>query len=276
MKKIALTSLLAVFAVSGANAANVIDGNPLYMPKAGHFYSETALETKTESVDMVTVKENFGYGITDRLAVAASTSIVEDDWFDGYMWNTLGLNATYRVLDDAAWKIDVLGAYNAGDTGIARLGVNGALMYHFDSRTKWFDKDVTLYTWMAGVRGGYTTGDWTIAGHATMTYANTESFNWGDDDHEGLHILNVGVDAQLVLNNNWNLVAGADYMTTYEDYSDKIGTWELTFGAYYNFDATKYIGAYVTKLISHDEYSEEGNWEIEDGYGMGVKFGIDF
>ena len=39
MKKIALTSLLSVFAVSGAYAANTIDGNPLYMPKAGHFYS---------------------------------------------------------------------------------------------------------------------------------------------------------------------------------------------------------------------------------------------
>ena len=41
MKKLALTSLLAMFAVSGANAANVIDGNPLYMPEQNHFYSVT-------------------------------------------------------------------------------------------------------------------------------------------------------------------------------------------------------------------------------------------
>ena len=33
MKKIALTSLLTMLAVSGAGAANVIDGNQIYMSK---------------------------------------------------------------------------------------------------------------------------------------------------------------------------------------------------------------------------------------------------
>lgn len=37
MKKLALTSLFAVFAVSGAHAANIIDGNPLYRPDQGRF-----------------------------------------------------------------------------------------------------------------------------------------------------------------------------------------------------------------------------------------------
>lgn len=41
MKKIALTSLLAMFAVSGANAA--INDNPLYRPMEGKFVSETML-----------------------------------------------------------------------------------------------------------------------------------------------------------------------------------------------------------------------------------------
>ena len=52
MKKIALTSLLAVVAASAAHASiNVIDGNPLYMPMKGHFYSETSLSSDTNNVD---------------------------------------------------------------------------------------------------------------------------------------------------------------------------------------------------------------------------------
>ena len=47
MKKLALTSLLAVFAISGAHAANVIDGNPLYMPGQNHFYSVSTLGSHT-------------------------------------------------------------------------------------------------------------------------------------------------------------------------------------------------------------------------------------
>ncbi len=43
MKKLALTSMLAVFAVSGAHAANVIDNNPLYRPGQDRFYSVTTL-----------------------------------------------------------------------------------------------------------------------------------------------------------------------------------------------------------------------------------------
>ena len=44
MKKLALTSLMAVFAVSAANAA-VINDNPLYRPMQGQAYSITGLES---------------------------------------------------------------------------------------------------------------------------------------------------------------------------------------------------------------------------------------
>jgi len=268
MKKIALTSLLAVFTASGAMAANVIDGNPLYMPKAGHFYSETALETETENVDMVTATEEFGYGITDRLSVAVSADLSENDWFDGAEWDSASLGMTYRIADYTNWKFDVLGGYGVGPVWGAGNGF---------FKGSFLNKDETLYLWTVGVRGGYTAGDFTIAGHANMIYLNTESFNWDDKDNEGFHILNFGVDAQLVLNNNWNLVAGADYMTAYEYYSDQVGSWDLTFGANYNFDATKYVGAYVTKTIAHNPYgATKGTWEIENGFGMGVKFGVDF
>ena len=51
MKKVALTSLIAMFAFAGAHAANVIDGNPLYMPKAGHFYSVSDLGSHSEHLE---------------------------------------------------------------------------------------------------------------------------------------------------------------------------------------------------------------------------------
>ena len=68
MKKIALTSLLAVFAVSGAHAANVINNNPLYRPEAGMFYSVTGLGSDSRNTSHVVLEEEFGYGLTDRLA----------------------------------------------------------------------------------------------------------------------------------------------------------------------------------------------------------------
>ena len=77
MKKIALTSLIAMFTVAGAQAANVIDGNPLYMPKAGHFYSVTDLGSHSENESAWTLGEEFGYGITDRLAVLVETEASE-------------------------------------------------------------------------------------------------------------------------------------------------------------------------------------------------------
>ena len=83
MKKIALTSLIAMFAFAGAHAANVIDGNPLYMPKAGHAYSVTSLASHTEGTPY-TLGEEFGYGITDKLAVALETSATENKAFDEY------------------------------------------------------------------------------------------------------------------------------------------------------------------------------------------------
>lgn len=81
MKKLALTSMLAVFAVSGAHAANVIDNNPLYRPGQDRFYSVTTLGSHSEATDTWTLREEFGYGITDKLMVNLATSAMEKDWF---------------------------------------------------------------------------------------------------------------------------------------------------------------------------------------------------
>ena len=122
----------------------------------------------------------------------------------------------------------------------------------------------------------YQVDDFTLAGYVMMDYSNTKSFNWNDKD-DSWHTLSAGLDAQLVLNNRWNLVSGAEYTKSLDHYSETPGMWELTFGANYNIDATKYVGAYITKDVFHvPYYSTDGYWEVEDGFGMGVKFGVDF
>ena len=280
MKKLALTSLLAVFAISGANAANIIDGNPLYMPKAGHFYSVTDLGSHSEFTKNWTLGEEFGYGVSDKLAISVSTSLAEeaedpgeDEMFDRYGWENLGINATYRAFQDGNLVADVYGAYTA----------DGHLFAHSDGMDDswWFDKRLVGYRWTAGVRGGYTSAQFTIAGHIAYEYFNGESFNWGD---YGEHSLKLGVDGQFVIDQNWNLVGGAEYtgitndkVATYTDVKgvldvEDAGVWTYYFGANYNIDATKFVGAYVNGRAAH----ATGDWEADDGFGFGFKFGIDF
>ena len=286
MKKLALTSLLAVFAISGAHAANVIDGNPLYMPKAGHFYSETALSSHSETTKDWALVEEFGYGISDKLAINVSGALAEeaedvpggdDEMFDAYGLSDLSVKAIYRAFEKDGFVADVYGSVTAGPD--YRFG--GGLVFHSDLRddTFWFDEDATGYTWWAGVRGGYTSGAFTIAGHVEYGYVNSELLNWGA---KGLHALGFGLDGQFVIDPQWNLVAGAEYTGVTNDnwaYDDlegaevkDAGIWTGYFGVNYNIDATKYVGAYINGSMAH----ATGDWEIDDGFGFGVKFGIDF
>ena len=267
MKKIALTSLIAMFAFAGAHAANTIDGNPLYMPKAGHFYSISDLKSHSESIETWALNEDFGFGITDRLAVNVSTTLVDAQSFDQWAWDDMTFGVAFRALNKGEWKLDLIGKY--------------AVDPIWGNHAPFLDKDYTDYTWTAGVRGGYTNARFAVAGHALSNYENTESFNWNEKaGEEGIHTLKLGVDAQLVLSNRWNLVAGAEY-TGRLDKEDRgipgatiknAGTWEGMFGANYNIDTTKFVGAYVTGTMRH----ATGDWETDDGFGFGAKFGIDF
>lgn len=279
MKKLALTSLIAMFAFTGAHAANVIDGNPLYMPKAGHFYSVTDLATHTEGTPYV-LGESFGYGIADKLAVEVSTSMTENRAFDEFAWNDVSLGVVFRALDKGGWKLDLVGEYEAGPNVLG-----GGLYVHSKALDDnwWFDKDLTGYTWTAGVRGGYVASTWTVAGHALFNYMNSESLNFGD---YGMHAWDLGVDAQFVINNKLNLVAGVEYTGitnekwAYDDMRGakvkNAGTIDAMFGANFNIDATKYVGAYVFGSLNHQGGTSADEWEWDDGFGMGVKFGIDF
>jgi hypothetical protein len=259
MKKIALTSLLAVFAAAGANAANVIDGNPLYMPTKGNFYSVTDLSSHSENTNMFTLGEEFGYGVNDKLAISVKTAVAEDEEFDVMGWGEMTFDAKYRVLDRGAWKLDLMGAY-------------GVSPVWGDHRPFLAEED-TGYAWMAGVRGGYATAQWTVAGHVMFVYGNSESFNWGD---EGLHVWKVGVDGQYVVDRNWNLTAGAEYTGHTDDGFKNAGTWEGYLGVNYNFDATKFVGAYVSAGMDHHGGDAADEWEWTDGFGYGLKFGIQF
>ena len=263
MKKIALTSLLAVFAVSGAQAAakNVLDGNPLYMPQENHFVSETYLESNSQSTNEATLGEYFGYGITDRLMVGLETSVSEMDAFDTTSWNEVALDAKYRVIGDGAWKLDLTAGY----------GVDAMRAYH----EKFLDKDATFYMWTAGVRGGYVQKDWTLMGRLNLIYANTESFNWNEDEMWANHIVNLGFSGFWRMSDYWSGIVSADYYKIMDHYSrpEAAGSWDLSAGLNLNIDPTKYVGVYVTKEINH---VAAGKWEAEDGFGFGAKFGIDF
>ncbi len=263
MKKIALTSLLAVFAVSGAQAAakNVLDGNPLYMPQENHFVSETYLESNSQSTNEATLGEYFGYGITDRLMVGLETSVSEMDAFDTTSWNEVALDAKYRVIGDGAWKLDLTAGY----------GVDAMRAYHTD----FLDKDATFYMWTAGVRGGYVQKDWTLMGRLNLIYANTESFNWNEDEMWANHIVNLGFSGFWRMSDYWSGIVSADYYKIMDHYSraEAAGSWDLSAGLNLNIDPTKYVGVYVTKEINH---VSAGKWEAEDGFGFGAKFGIDF
>lgn len=269
MKKIALTSLLAVFAVSGANAANVIDGNPLYMPGENHFYSVTELESHTKNDTPWGLNEEFGYGITDKLAVGMATTLSENKAFDEYSWDGMAFNLTFRALDMEGWKLDVMGAYAFSD------------IYNHPKpagQDAWFDKDFTEYSWIAGVRGGYVGSNWTVAGRALFEYTNSESFNWND---EGMHALVFGLTGQYVFCQNWSVLADIEYTGITDDKIGGMkvknaGEWNGELAVNYNIDATKYVGLYINGTMDHIKDNGDKGWDVEDGFGYGVRFGIDF
>lgn len=267
MKKLVLTSLLAVFAASAASAANVIDNSPLYRPDAGRFYSVTKLGTHSEA-DLKTwgLGEEFGYGITKDLAVIVGTSLSADfeNDFAG-SWDDFSIGLNYRVLNEANWKADVFGTYALGS--IASPTASGGAVW--GDHASFLDENLTFYTWTAGVRGGYVADSFTVAGHIAYDYLNSETFNWGDN---GLHRLRLGLDGQYLIDGNWSLIAGAEYAGYTDEEVKNGGSWTGTFGVNYNIDATKFVGAYLGKELVHGT----GDWEFADGFTWGLKFGIDF
>lgn len=261
MKKIALTSLIAMFAFAGAHAANVIDGNPLYMPKKGHAYSVTTLGSHSGSEEIKSwgAEEEFGYGITDKLAVTVDTTVTDERSFDQWAWDDMSFGLTFRALEKGAWKLDLVGGYGVGPV--------------WDNHRPFLDKDDTGYAWTVGVRGGYAASNWTVAGHALFNYLNTESFNWNDD---GMHVWQLGVDAQYVMCPHMNVVAGVEYTGLTDSWAKNAGSWDATLGLNFNIDTTKYVGVYVGAEMDHQGGANNDEWDVQNGFNFGAKFGIDF
>jgi len=258
MKKIALTSLLAVFTASGAMAANVIDGNPLYMPGQNHFYSVSTLGSHTEDT-VYTAGEEFGYGIFDNWAINVETAVSEDNAFDNISWDGMKFGTTFRALDLDGWKADLMASY--------------AVAPIWDDHRPFLDKEDTFYEWMAGVRGGFVGSNWTVAGRALFEYTNSESFNWDD---EGMHALVFGLTGQYAFDAHWSVLADIAYRGLTDDWAKNAGEWMGELAVNYNIDATKYVGLYINGAMDHWKDNGEKGWEVEDGFGYGVRFGIDF
>lgn len=275
MKKIALTSLLAMFAVSAANAANVINGNPLYKPAEGHFASITSLGTSmfndSDSIKNWGLNEDFAYGVTDNLSAYVYTGLSEVDGFDPFSWDSLGAGIDYRLFNIDGWVLDLGGFYTANN-----LLKTGDFDYHFD-------KDRTSYSWSYGFQTGYMSDCFTIAGTVYFGYNSDESFNWGDKE-SGFHNIRLGLDGQYVFSDWFNMTAGIAYIGQLDDhyYSHDFeydlpknrGQWSATLGANFNIDETKFIGVYATTGLHHENY--ESSYKLNKSMGLGVKFGIDF
>ena len=289
MKKLILSSVLGVCVMGNAWAAgytsNRMDGNPLYMPNANQFYSLAELGSHSGSTSIKTwgLTEEFGYGITDRFAVAVYTTVLDEQSFDQWSWQDLALEATFRAMDVGTFKTDVVFGYAVSPVWANHrpfleqknnLGADG-----------YYDGTGTGYTWAFGVRGGYQTPYLTIAGRALFEYWNTESFNWYEEPgKQGLHVIVLGLDGQFELVNDFNLTAGIEYMGFLDSewYGipgatvENAGTWTGKLGINYNIDYHKYVGAYVECSLNHQGGEDYNQWEFDNGFGFGAKFGIAF
>ena len=225
---------------------NVINGNPLYRPDAGHFYSITDITTDT-SFKPFTLTTALGYGITDSLAIWIDTSASTSDSFkEGtFGWNSFGGGLNFRYLNEGNWKGDAYGAVRA---------LGGEDFWH---------EDMNAYNWTAGTKIGYATCGWTLAGLFEYNYLNSEAFNWGDT---GLKIYTAGIEGQYVFNADWNVVAKIVYeMPEWAD-----NGFGGQFGVNYNISKDMYVGAYVA------QYMDEKSGELADETTLGLQFGIDF
>lgn len=237
MKKIALTSLFAVVAVSAANAATFNIGNPMYRPDRGDFYSELSFRTNSD-LEQYQAGLEMGYGFYDWWSVSVKTAGSYDSSDEprfGTKWNwdyvSAGLN--YRWFDYGnEWKGDIYGAvaqnYNARD-----------------------DMTVTYYNWTVGTRYGYVVDGWSLNAVAEAHNVSMDKEAWGMD---------AGLEGQVWLGKHLNIVGGATYgfkLNNYyiaddlffanEYYDDNPINVKL--GVNYNLCRNSYIGVYGAKNV---------------------------
>lgn len=249
MTKMFLFSAALVCLSGVANAANVINGNPMYSPAQGRFYNLfTPLQVNSKFEHFVMADE-FGYGITDRLVAMVQTAGAYDSSdnpeFGKWSWNHLQVGLDWTLADDGEYQADIY----------------GRAMQVYDTRRH---LETIAYNWTIGAQVGRTTDNWTVAGVVEVDYLN-DDVEYQDSD---AWAMTVGIQGQYIVNDNWNWVGELMFdFDLYDDYynGEKL---RLKIGANYNLDATKYLGIYASKDIVHSfEHSPAA---------IGLIFGIDF
>jgi len=248
MKHIIISGAI-IATMTSANAANIIDGNPLYHPAQGRFYNIfTPLEVNSE-FDRFVMADEFGYGITDRLSAmvqtAGSYDSSDNPEFGKWSWNHLQVGLDWTVV-------------NQGEN---HAEIYGRGMQVYDTRQH---LETIAYNWTVGTRMGRVTDKWTVAGLVEIDYLNDDV----DYKNSDAWAMTVGIQGQYIVDDKWNWVG--ELMFDF-DLFDKYYDGEqlrLKVGANYNLGATKYIGFYVQKDLVHSFQHRPAT--------IGVTFGADF
>ncbi|MDR0726708.1 MAG: hypothetical protein LBF37_01455 [Rickettsiales bacterium] len=262
MKKIALTSLLAVFAIpaisGGANAAVEeyghwrvrMDGNPLYRPMEGRAYSMTSFET-TSDWDYFSLAEEVGMGISDTLAFSFKTSGSYDSsdeprYGTKYNWDEIQLGLSWRYVDEGPWVADLYG--------------KGQILGSTEDGIK-----PQAWNWTAGTTFGFIGWDrWTVAFTAQADYMTNARGDFSLDAWG----MKVAMDGLFNFDEHWNIIGGVNYNFNLDEEYYNNNPLNVKLGANYNFDDWSFLGVYVEK-------------DIKNGFNVnpmaiGARFGIDF
>lgn len=248
MKHIFISGAI-IATVTSANAANIINGNPLYSPTQGRFYNLfTPIEVNSE-FDRFVMADEFGYGITDSLVAMIQTTGSYDSSdnpeFGKWSWNHLQVGLDWTVLDDGQYQAEIYG--------------RGMQVYDTRSRL-----ETVAYNWTLGAQVGRVTEKWTVAGVVEVDYLNDDM----PHDTFDAWAMTVGIQGQYIVNDKWNWVG--ELMFDFDLYDDYYNGEQLRLkgGLNYNLDATKYLGFYVAKDLVHSFKHAPAT--------IGVVFGIDF
>jgi len=310
MKKLFLTSALCFGVIASANAANIINENPLYRPSAGTFYSVTDVTSEfgEDSFKAVRLATEFGYGITDQLAVNVFVSGSQFNSFDEDAIEAWGFGASFRYLDDKNWKADLFASgrmttqFSSGWDAYGTFDNSDPTEIDGGNLAR-FKADEYAWNWNIGTRAGYTTSNWTIAGLVSLDY---NRFALPQPQQDVLDVredsaiawrqldLNLGLEGQFVVNSQFNLVGALNYKTNLLDryantWLDVSGdkdvhrnnmrsVWgqrasrevEGKLGVNYNINDNMFTGAYMTRGIVLDDLFESDIW------GVGARFGVQF
>lgn len=258
-KTLSLAALAAVFAAP-AFAANL--ENPLYLPDSGDFFSKTSagMMTKRLPDNLINqyngtvgdfqspvwrLREQLGYGITDRLAIQGAFRYTANQTGDRYGMDEGRLGAIYRVMaDQESLLLDVYADLNLG--GISKMSldaVNNAnpytgLGFHYNNYTT---GDYGIY---AGARAGHTWDKFTAAAFAEVLYTlpgnnnkitTTELTNVGGVPIAMLHAQGLPDSFSVDLKNTWDWNAGVNFGYDFAD------TWTSNFTFTYKHHAEHVI-----------------------------------